>query len=96
MKNTLCLHFASESGAENGISAIHAVSPVEFTTKRQEVDVRDILTKPEFMHTKVIIRLTFKDECDCHTFMRTKECRETYDRFSLVGKPVSDPVATAT
>ena len=83
MRNTLELNFNNKEKVAACIEELRTVSPVEFTADTPHgPHPRDILTKPEYLEIKSQVRLTFKTQEDCHKFMATSACRETYNKYS--------------
>ena len=84
MKRIGELNFSSITNEEidKMLNELRQASPVTFTHFIGGPDMRDVLTKPEYMHIKIQVRLTFDSESEIRQFMSTPKCREIYDSYT--------------
>lgn len=75
---TLKLHFRTAEKVEPCLAKLKENSLVNFTSEDEAIDPRDILTKPEYLEIKKIIKLTFDSHEDCLKFMRDPRLRTIY------------------
>lgn len=93
--NKLCLYFChdNQDRIEQCIAALRIIAngEIEFESHRGSVDMRDVLTKPEYMHVKCTIVLTFKSTEEVRRFMSIPGARGIYDRYARTEDPSEEP-----
>jgi len=56
-------------------------SPVSFTHTVGGPAKSDVMTKPEYLHVEVQVRLTFESDAKARQFMSTSKCREIFESY---------------
>jgi len=79
--NQLKLHFLAESSLEPCIKELKELQR-PFTWERTHIDLRDILTKPEYLHIKAQATLTFASENDLRAFMQNSRAVNIYQKWA--------------
>jgi hypothetical protein len=83
MKKTLELNFRSAARIQPCLDALKHVSPTPFThAGPRPPSWRQMATMPEYAEVNAQVVLTFATPADCHQFMNTPACRETYQKFA--------------
>lgn len=91
MKKSLDLNFSSitNENIDKMLDELQQASPVTFTHSIGSPDMRDVLTKPEYLHVSMVVRLIFDSDSEARQFMSSK-CREIYDSYSFDCDAVGD------
>ena len=82
---TLQLNFENITNAniKKMVDELREASPVNFTHSVGEPDMRDVMTKPEYMHITVQVNFRFDDEAEAKQFMSTPKCRDIYNTYAI-------------